>query len=105
MSQARLGQGVKRLTKLDDQDSDRLRSLRIRRQIGERPAGKFLDHFVCAVAPSAGREDLGHVITGKFAQEIVDCAIRLGSRRIERKYAPSAVGLTNGHETLANGAR
>ncbi len=52
MSQARLGQGVKRLTKFGDQDPDCFRSLQIRRQIGERPAGKFLDHFVRAVAPS-----------------------------------------------------
>ena len=70
MSQARLGQGVKRLTKLGDQDPDRFRSLRIRGQIGERPAGKFLDHFVCAVAPSPGREDLGHVIAWKLAPSL-----------------------------------
>jgi hypothetical protein len=67
VSQARLGEGVKRLTKFGDQDPDRLRSARLRRQIGKRPAGKFFDHFVCAVAPSPGREDLGHMIVWKLA--------------------------------------
>ena len=84
---------------------DRRLVVRRQREICERAARKFLDHLVGAVAPSAGRDDLGDVIARKFAQKIVDRAVRFRSGRIERKYAPSPVGLANGYETFANGAR